>query len=141
MVKKGWNSIPWNEAEYWLTILQNSLYKSSKKKDSFHKYKIQNKIKLDPRAKLLTLRKIVDENGFFFKQNFYNKKVENDSNIQLIIFDFLKLKKLSSLQKFKLASMSSPFFSEKDSISFSPKQSIPHSSVPEKVSSFSMEKE
>ena len=145
MVKKGWNSIPWNEAEYWMAILQNSLYKSSKKKDSFHKFKIQNKIGLDPRAKLLTLRKIVDENGFFFKQNFYNKKVENDSNLQLIIFDFLKLKKLSSLQKFKLASMSSHCFfpekknvsedyrnycfSEKDLISFSPKQSLSRSSL------------
>ena len=70
MVKKGWNSIPWNEAEYWMAILQNSLYKSSKRKDSFHKFKIQNKIGLDPRAKLLTVRKIVDENGFFFKQYF-----------------------------------------------------------------------
>jgi hypothetical protein len=129
MVKKGWNRIPWNEAEYWIAILQNSLYKSSKRKDSFHKFKIQNKIGLDPRTKLLTLRKILDENGFFSKQNFYNKKVENDPNLQLIIFDFLKLKKLSSLQKFKLASMSSPFFSEKDSISFSPKQSFPRSSV------------
>jgi hypothetical protein len=141
MVKKEWNSIPWNEAEYWMAILQNSLYKSSKKKDSFHKFKIQNKIGLDPRAKLLTLRKIVDENGFFFKQNFYKKKIENDSNLQLIIFDFLKLKKLSSLQKFKLASMCSLFFSEKDSISFSPKQSLPRSSIPERVSPFSMEGE
>jgi hypothetical protein len=141
MVKKEWNSIPWNEAEYWMAILQNSLYKSSKKKDSFHKFKIQNKIGLDPRAKLLTLRKIVDENGFFFKQNFYKKKIENDSNLQLIIFDFLKLKKLSSLQKFKLASMSSLFFSEKDSISFSPKQSLPRSFIPERVSPFSMKGE
>jgi hypothetical protein len=116
MVKKEWNSIPWNEAEYSIAILQNSLYKSSKRKDSFHKFKIQNKIGQDPRSKLLTLRKIVDQNGFFFKQNFYKKKVENDSNLQLIIFDFLKLKKLSSLQKFKLASMFSSFFSEKENL-------------------------
>lgn len=116
MVKKEWNSIPWNEAEYSMVILQNSLYKSSKRKDSFHKFKIQNKIEQDPRSKLLTLRKIVDENGFFFKQNFYKKKVENDSNLQFIIFDFLKLKKLSSLQKFKLASMFSSSFSEKENL-------------------------
>jgi|694.fasta_scaffold00584_29 hypothetical protein len=114
MVKKEWNSIPWNEAEYSMAILQNSLYKSSKRKDSFHKFKLQNKIGQDPRSKLLTLRKIVDQDGFFFKQNFSKKKVENDSNLELIIFDFLKLKKLSSLQKFKLASMFSSFFLEKE---------------------------
>ena len=74
MLKKEWNSIPWNEAEYWMAILQNSLYKSSKKKDSFHKFKIQNKLGLDPRAKLLTFRKIVDENGFFLNKIFITKK-------------------------------------------------------------------
>jgi hypothetical protein len=99
MENRAWNLLPWYEAEHFVGFLQNSLYKSSKKKDSRHIFEMRSRLEEDPRCWLLAFRKVFDENEFFFKQRLSEQSIGIDS---CSILKFLEQKEISSLQNFKL---------------------------------------
>jgi hypothetical protein len=99
MENRAWNLLPWYEAEHFVGFLQNSLYKSSKKKDSRHIFEIRSRLEEDPRCWLLTFRNVFNENEFLFKQRFSEQAIGIDS---CSILKFLEQKEISSLQNFKL---------------------------------------
>ena len=102
MGTKSWNLLPWNKAEYSIGFLQNSLYKSSKKKDSCHIYKIRSRLQNDPRSQVLSLRKVFSENDFLYRERFNKETIETNS---CSLVKLLNQREISSLQKLKLVDL------------------------------------
>jgi hypothetical protein len=99
--KKNWSTLPWSEAEYFLSLNQNCVFKTAKRKDFFHREKLHSWFQKDVRYDLLSIKRYSDRKRptLIFQKIIHRPS----SHFNSLFFEFLKFKTLSSSQKFKLA--------------------------------------
>lgn len=99
--KITWTTLPWSEVESFLTLKQNCVFKAAKRKDFYHRQKLNSSFRRDIRCNLLTIRRYSERKR---PTLIFQKIIQQpNSHFNSLLFDFLKFKTLSSSQKFKLA--------------------------------------
>lgn len=98
--KKSWSTLPWSEVEFFVTLNQNYLFKAAKRKDLFHREKINLNLKRDVRCNLLSIRRYSERK----RPTLMFQKITQPTNshFNFLLCEFLKFKALSSSQKLKL---------------------------------------